>query len=152
MGTTINIKVHVDEDALRHKVENLIDDTTMHRIHQLLYKMCDPYVPMGETGDLSQTAEVTAEGVTYKTPYAHYMYEGIVYGPNIPIIEDGVVVGWFSRPGVQKHPTGKDIEYDISFHPLATHHWDEAMMQDKRDEFIAQVHEILKLRARELYG
>ena len=46
---------------------------------------------------------VSSDGVYYNSPYAHYQFEGIVYGPNIPIFENGVIVGWWSRPN--KQPT-----------------------------------------------
>ena len=76
-----------------------------------------------------------------RTPYAHYQFEGIVYGPNIPIIENGVIVGWFSPPN--KQPTGASIQYSTEKHPQATHHWHEAMMRDRRDEFTQDIKDII---------
>lgn len=151
MVTVNKIDIKIDSNKVKKKLDGLLDDTTMLRIHQAFYKMCDPYVPFGD-GTLAQTVEITPKYVRYKSPYAHYMYEGIVYGPNIPIIQNGQIVGWFSRPGVQKHPTGAMINYSKDRHPLATRHWDKAMMQDRKDEFIAQVKALLEMRAREVYG
>lgn len=73
-------------------------------------------------GPLSQTVEVTPESVNYTQPYAHYQYEGL------------------------------EFNHTLDYHPLATAHWDEAMLRDKEDEFKRQVEDILKRRAKELYG
>lgn len=150
--STVRIKVEVNDAALENKLKSLIDDRTMYQVHNLLAKMCDPYVPMDDEGVLSQSVEVTPESVRYTQPYARYQYYGEVYGPNIPIIENGVVVGWFSPPGKPKHPTGRPINYSKEKHPLATSKWNEAMMRDHREEFVEQVRNILRQRARELYG
>ena len=146
MGSIIRAKVGVNVDALQRKLEDVLDDRTMLEIHNLYAKMMEPYVPFGL--DLANL-EVTPEYVKYNTPFAHYMYEGKVYGPNIPIIEDGIVVGWFSPPGQTKTPTGADLQYTK---PRASAHWDQAMLAEKKEEFVHQVEEILKRRARELNG
>lgn len=132
------------------------DDATMLEIANLFAKMCDPYVPFME-GVLSQSglAQVKPGLVTYGNdlvPYAHYIYEGEIYGPNIPIVENGEIVGWFSPPGKTKNPTGRQMSYTKDYHPRATRHWDEVMMQEKGDEFNAQVEQILIRRIKELYG
>lgn len=150
-GFTSEVEIDIDEQALGHKLDSLLDDQTMLRVHNLLAKMCDPYVPFME-GTLSQTVEITPEWVRYIQPYSHYIYTGAVYGPNIPIMENGVIVGWFSPPGQKKHPTGASINYSTSVHPQATSEWDKVMMQEHGEEFTEQVKQLLLLRARELYG
>lgn len=146
----VTVNVNIDDDEIQNKLNRILSDPSVGlAIHNLLAKMCDPYVPMDE-GHLAQTLEITPHYVRYTSPYAHYMYEGIVYGPNIPIIKDGVITGWFSPPGKAKHPTGKDIEYDLSKHPLASRHWDKRMMEAVGDEFIAGVRAILKAKAGEI--
>ena len=121
MSQFVNVSAKIDDQALQDKLENLCDDTTMLEIHDLLAKMCDPYVPFLE-GPLSQTIDVTPEYVRYTQPYAHYQYHGI------------------------------NFNHTLDYHPLASAKWDEAMLRDKRDEFLKQVKEILARRARELYG
>lgn len=123
----------------------------MYAVHNLFAKMCDPYVPFQE-GVLSQTLEITPQFVRYVQPYSHYIYTGLVYGPNIPIMEKGVIVGWFSPPGQKKHPTGKRIQYGTGVHPQASAEWDKVMMQEHGDEFNEQVRQILIRRAAESYG
>lgn len=149
MGKIIRTSVHVNPNAINAKLEDLVkDDQTMLEIHNLFARMMEPYVPFGtDLGNL----EVTPEYVKYNTPYAHYHYEGITYGLNIPIVEDGIIVGWFSKPDDdgRKHPTGTHLKYTK---PRASDHWDKAMMAEKKEEFVKQVEMILARRARELYG
>lgn len=147
----VNIDVNVNTTKLAKEFEALKDDNVMYEIHDLFAKMCDPYVPMQE-GVLSQSVQIHKDSINYAGPYAHYMYVGEVYGPNIPIIEDGIVVGWFSPPGQKKKPTGREIQYDKEKHPLASKEWDKAMMDAKGDVFLNAVKDILMQRFKELYG
>ena len=75
-----------------------------------------------------------------------------MYGPNIPIFENGVLVGFRSIPGRKKDPTDRDINYSIERHPLATKEWDKAMMRDRGEEFIEHVRQLLIRKAGSLYG
>lgn len=143
----ITTHIEIDRDQITRKLEDLLDDTTMLRIHNEFARMMEPYVPFSAGQDASIT--VTPEYVKYDAPFAHYHYEGKVYGPNIPIIEDGIVVGWFSPPGKPKHPTGAELKFKK---PKASAHWDEAMMAERKEEFVKEVHDLLRLRAQELYG
>lgn len=148
----VRIGLTVDTVGLQNQLNQLVNDPdTMLEIHNTLYRYCDPYVPM-QTGVLAQTVDITPESILYKSPYAHYMYEGIVYGPNIPIVQNiggvQVIVGWRSIPGMKKTPTGNDIEYNHERHPLADSHWDERMMDDRGEEFTEEVRQILMRRIR----
>ena len=146
----LKIKCSIDASKFVSKFSRVISsDETMTAVHNLLYKMETPYVPF-DTGTLSQNVEVNANHVMFKQPYAHYMYEGIVYGPNIPIIQDGRVVGYFSRPGIKKSPTGEWLSYDTSHHARATHHWDQVMLSEQGDSFQKQVGKILERMAKKL--
>lgn len=116
------------------------DEKTMTECHNTMAIYMDPYVPMKE-GDLSKNVEINGQRVRYLSPYAHYQFEGVVYGPNIPIIEDGVIVGWWSPPN--KYPTGESLVYSKELHPQATHHWHQAMMLNKKDEFTQDIKKII---------
>ena len=75
-------------------------------------------------------ATVPGSGVVeWPGPYAHYMYMGEVYGPNIPIFDDdsGVPTRFFSPPGQKKHPTGRDLRYKHDVNALAGSHWIDHM-------------------------
>ena len=71
---SISIKVKM-ADALKDKISEINNPTTMLAIHNTLAKKCDPYVPFLE-GPLSQTAVVTPYYVRYIQPYARRQYYG----------------------------------------------------------------------------
>lgn len=142
----MDIKFDVDVNLvnIQTKFAHLADNEEVgYLIHNALAKELNPYVPM-QTGTLAQTTVITPKYVEYTQPYAHYQYTGLVYGPNIPIKENGIITGWFSIPGQKKHPTGAMIHYSTELHPLATHHWEKAMMRDRAKEFTKEVERIIK--------
>ena len=139
----------IDFSGAERKIKSLTDDETMTQIHNQLGVFLNPYVPMDE-GILAGSTVATPQYLQYNSPYAHYMYTGIVYGPNIPITDaDGNIVGYWSRPGETKHPTGAQIQYSGDKHPLATREWDKAAMRDKGDVFKNDVETILKRKLKE---
>lgn len=102
-------------------------------------RVCFPYVPFGEgvlAGSANTATKIGSGEVVYDTPYARYLYYGEVYGPNIPIIENGTIVGYFSPP--QKHPTGKSIKYSTERNPQAGSHWFERAMADHKNEVLEE--------------
>ena len=144
-GFSVSIDIDASSiDSVINKFNEVINNEQFKlAVHNALAKWCDPYVPMDE-GVLSQSIEIMPDYVHYTQPYAHYQYIGEVYGPNIPIIENGVIVGWFSPPGKgSKHPTGRQISYNVEKHPLATDHWDKAMMRDRGDEFKKEIADLI---------
>lgn len=119
--SVVKVEVQLNDRALQKRIDSLLDSKTMLQIHNLLYKMCDPYVPFLE-GPLSQTPEVTPYSVKYIQPYARYQYYGV------------------------------EFNHTVEYHPKATALWDKVMMSEKGDEFRAQVRDILRRRAAEVYG
>ena len=99
---------------------------------------CDPMIPF-QQGALRNSV-IYPDGIyggeiEYNTPYAHYQYEGIVYGPNIPIRDaEGNITGWYSPP--KKNPTGRPLAY----HTAGTgDHWFEKEKQQHKDEWVRLV-------------
>lgn len=93
-------------------------------------RLMDPYVP-AKNLILAQNTRIVVEDehgvVEYNSPYAHYQYEGELYVSSV------TGSPWASE-GEHKIPTGKKLQQDPFRHPLATDHWDEAMMvARKRD-------------------
>ena len=117
----IDVAVNINEDILEQQLERLLDGSTRYTIHNLLAKMCDPYVPFLE-GPLSQTVEVYPDKVRYIQPYARKQYYGVGFN------------------------------HTLDYHPKATALWDKVMLQEKGDEFNAQVREIIARRARQNGG
>lgn len=150
---SVNISLeNFNVDDIINKLELVTkDETARLAISNTLAKKCNPYVPM-QSGTLADTHEVSAEGVRYTQPYARYQYYGEVYGPNIPIVENGIIVGWFSPPEQKKHPTGRLINYSKEAHPLATSKWDEAMLRDHRKDFEQEVSDTISWRLKQLNG
>lgn len=101
------------------------------------------YVPW-ETGLLAKSpyaaTDIGSGTVVYPGPYAHYQYYGEVYGPNIPIFDDdtGDPSGFFSPPGQEKHPTGRDLQYKTEPNPLAGSFWFERMKADHIDDIVQE--------------
>lgn len=92
--------------------------TEWHR----LYK---DWVPMN-TGILYMNTSIRPKEIEHLAPYAHYMYEGRVYGPSIPISESGVITGFFSPRNRPKSPTMRKLKYSRQQHPKASAKWDQA--------------------------
>lgn len=129
MSEVLNVKVEIDDEAIERKLGVLLDDKTNLEIQNTLARFCNDYVPFLE-GPLSQTIEVTPDGVTYTQPYSHYQY--YLHDMN----ED--LAGTTNRTRV--------------YHPKATSFWDKAMMMEKGEVFMEEVKRILIRRANELYG
>ena len=124
--STIEVRLGIDPNG---KVQRFFTETC--------YKYMDKYVPM-ETGDLRSNVVLTTKSIRYKSPYAHYMYEGKVMGPNIPIMEKGVdrPVGYYSPKNKPKRYTGADIHYHTSG---TGPYWDERMKSADMGQVVKEV-------------
>ena len=93
----------------------------------------DPFVPHSN-GRLRDSVDypkgLYGGEISYNTPYAHYLYKGTVYGPNIPIKDaGGNITGWWSPR--EKYPTQRKLKYHT---PGTTSHWfEEAKRIHKKD-------------------
>lgn len=139
-GITSRLDFHLSPDDVLAAC-GLEDHGRVQRaIDQTVIDFCQPYVPASPDRTLEFSAQVSTEIgsglVVWNTPYAHYQYMGIVYGPNIPIIQDGVLLGWFSPPGRPKHPTDRELTYDTSQNPMAGPHWFERMKADRLNDIL----------------
>ena len=98
-----------------------------------------PYLPFDEgilAGSANTATEIGSGEIVYDTPYARYLYYGEVYGPNIPIVENGEIVGYWSPP--EKHPTGEELMFNTDKHPLAGSHWFDRAMADHSDDVLKE--------------
>lgn len=114
-------------------------------------RLMDPYVP-ADNLMLAQNMDIYLEGdhgvVHYLSPYAHYQWEGELYvDPDTGrgAYTDGEGNFW-SRPGVAKVPSGKPLQHSTFKHPLATSHWDKAMMTARKDDLVKSYENYLKGR------
>lgn len=100
---------------------------------------CFPYVPFYEgilAGSANTATEIGSGEVVYDTPYARYLYYGEVYGPNIPITENGIITGYWSPK--EKFPTAAKLEYSTEKNPQAGSHWFERAMEDHKDDILKE--------------
>lgn len=110
---------------------------------------CLQYCPW-DSGTLAKSAytatEIGSGTVVYPGPYAHYLYYGEVYGPNIPVFDDdsGEPTGFFSPPGKKKHPTGRKLEFNTDTNPLAGPFWFERMKADHLNDIVREARNIAR--------
>lgn len=114
---TLEIKIKDYGIGIRTKLQNkllllLNNNQVKIGVNNILLKAITPYVPK-DTGELRKSTNVTPDTISWNTEYAHYQYEGDVYGPNLPGINEGEPA-WLS--GHTKHPMGRKLgEYGIAF-------------------------------------
>lgn len=133
MRIDVKVDLNIDTNAMINKIRDndafwLYAATEWHR----LYKK---YVPF-KTGVLRDTVVIEPKQITHTQPYAHYQYTGEVYGPNYPIVQNGVHVGYFSTPNRKKHPTGKTLKYK---NPLASKEWDKRAEATQKASLISSL-------------
>lgn len=137
-----------DVQELLQKLGLEIGGRVQKAIDQSVIDYCQPYVPASPDRTLEFSAQVSTEigsgKVIWNTPYAHYQYMGIVYGPNIPILQDGVLMGYFSPPGRPKQPTDRELTYDTSQNPLAGSHWFERMKADRLNDILDEARRVMR--------
>lgn len=163
----IRVKAPLRPTVLQDKLLKIINDKeVMREAHRLLGEQCNKYVPK-KSGALRASMKAYPQSVRWETPYAHYQYMGEVYEPNYPILSsfkstnhnDGLIIGWYSRPGVQKVPTGRELGVPGEWKgwrfgyttPDTHHHWfDEAMKNGGKRTYSIRVTNMLKKKAKEL--
>ena len=142
---TVKIEVaRFRTDKQKALLAMLNDKSVQKESNKILKDYINAFVPK-ESGALRRSAIVTHETISWGRglPYAHYQYEGEIYGPNYPIIKGGRIVGWYSKPGVPKHPTGRKmgpytkgnewLGYPFGYsEPGTSHHWDEEFNKSLR--------------------
>lgn len=103
-------------------------------------KLMDPYVPARNLS-LSRNVKVFMENgkgiVHYQSPYARYQYEGKVMVSKRPGVRQSAKV--------VKQPESA-LNYTKFRHPLATSHWDEAMMVAKGSDLIQATENFIRSR------
>lgn len=114
-------------------------------------RFMDPYVP-AESLILAQNIRIYVAGdrgvIHYLSPYAHYQWVGELYVDRKTgkgAFTDGQGNFW-SRPGVAKVPSGKPLTHSTFRHPLATSHWDKAMMTARKGDLVQSMDRYLKGR------
>lgn len=91
--------------------------------------LSEPYIPFDQ-GDLIASGHIeNYTDVVWNTPYARYMWNGIVYeDPELHCAGFKTEDGWFSRKNVKKVPTNRTLQYQNG--TLRGSHWVPRMLQD----------------------
>lgn len=117
----MKMKINLNEQRIREKVTN---DRFGRFVANEWKRLINPYTPK-DTGLMIQTATIHPFEIHYIQPYSKYAYEGKRSVDPLTgkagFLADG---GWFSRPGVQKVPSGKPLDYQKN-NAYTTDHWDE---------------------------
>ena len=95
-----------------------------------------PYVP-ARNFVLDTTTRVDGNLIIYQQPYAHYLYQGVVWVDPVTkaagfLTEDG----WKSRKGVKKIESNRKLKISRSKHPEAQSHWFEASKAEKLEKWV----------------
>lgn len=122
-NTAVTVRVDLDEPGIMRRVTS--DRFGLFAAREWK-RLIDPYTPH-DTGALQSNVTYSPFAIKYKSRYAHYIYTGEVYVD--PIYNVGGFysenIGWWSRPGVKKIPSGRSFRhFNTNTNPQATDHWD----------------------------
>lgn len=135
------------------EVEEMIQDLGLEdggrvqkQIDESVLKYSEPYLPFdqGVLRDSGYRSTVLGSGqVIWDTPYAHYLYEGELYVD--PVTGKGAFFdpdyGFWSRPGVQKIPSGRELQYHGG--GVRGKKWAERMFADHREDIIREAQSVI---------
>lgn len=139
IGYTAQLKDFITAEEFIRRCGTGIDGHVQKAVDAAVIRECFPYVPFDEgilAGSASTATKVGSGEVIYDTPYSRYQYYGEVWGPNIPKVENGEIVGYWSPP--EKHPTGKKLQYSTEKNPMAGSHWFDRAMADHKDDVLKE--------------
>ena len=124
----VGITIKLDIPQIHNKVQN--DEFGLF-LAQEWKRLIEPYIPYRD-GRLAENVECKPFEIIYKSLYARYMYEGVIYVDPIykkgGFTSNGGITFW-SRPGVKKEASNRKFDYSKDKHPQATDHWDKAAEQ-----------------------
>lgn len=109
-------------------------------VTELARQYMNPFVPtQGVSGQGLRALVFPIENYTaleYRTPYAHYQYRGLLYVDPITLKGSFYNPNWghWSRPGINKIPDPLERKLNYTA-PLASDHWDKAMLEKQGKEF-----------------
>lgn len=101
-------------------------------------ELSEPYVPFSEGMLLTSGHIENYTDIVWNTPYARYMWNGIVYeDPVLHCAGFQTENGWRSRKDVQKVPTDRELQYHNG--SLRGKRWVDRMMQNGGRDKIEQM-------------
>lgn len=107
-------------------------------------RFMDAYIPM-ESGILKNTKTYpNNHEIKYTSPYAHYMYKGVVYiSPTLGVSGIPLKNGkWWSPKGEKKLATNKPLKYSGA--PKRGKEWDKRMKSDRKNDIKRDLQNYIK--------
>ena len=106
------VRISIDDSLFSRKTNSMLkvlnDPSLRYEINEIIGNRLNKYVPKSTGGGaLRESLEIDESSVSWNTPYAHYQWEGEVYGPNLIGFNSDGAVSWISRK--PKHPTGRRL-------------------------------------------
>lgn len=130
-----NVDIHIDTKRIDRNLKE-----AQKLLNMQVVADCDPLIPFQQgalRNSVNYPSGIYGGEIEWNTSYAHYLYVGRVYGPNIPIYDDeGNLTGYWSPP--KKHPTGKEIQYHT---PGTGKEWFETAKQRHGADWLRLVRE-----------
>ena len=111
---------------------------------RIVFDGSTPYMPMVTGTFINQSISATNFGsgeLVYPGPFAHYLWMGILYVD--PEYGKGAFfdpdLGFWSRPGVTKVPSGRELEFNKEANPNADPRWVERAAADNYPQWEAEM-------------
>ena len=124
------VDIHIDTKRIDNNIRN-----AQKLLNMQISADCDDYIPFANgalRGAVNYPDGIYGGEIEWNTPYAHYQYEGIVYGPNIPKFdEEGNLIGFWSPP--EKHSEDRPLHYHT---PGTSDHWFERAKETHGQQWI----------------
>lgn len=138
----MRINTHIGSVDIKIDTKRIDENirTAQKLLNEQIVADCDPLIPF-QQGALRNSVNypqgVYGSEIEWNTPYAHMLYVGEIYGPNIPIRDsEGNITGWYSPP--KKYPTGRPITYHT---PGTGKEWFEEAKRLHKDDWLRLVRE-----------
>ena len=107
------------------------------------------YMPMVTGTFTKQMVLSSAHSISINAPQAQYLY----YGNRMVNSKTGKGprwipgVGWRWPKGATLRPTTTPLHYTTTFHPLAGPYWDRRLMDNEKDEIVAELEAYVRSRS-----
>lgn len=145
---TVSVKLNFNQKAALERLNLQSGGLVQQAVDKAVIDYSLQYCPW-DTGQMAKSAyaatQIGSGKVIWPGPQAHYLYYGMVYGPNIPVFEDnsGIPTGFFSPPGKKKHPTGDALQYNTDTNPLAGPFWVDRMVADHMEDIVKEAKSVV---------
>lgn len=116
----IKARIGLDEDG---KVQKYFTN--------MCYRRMGTFVPGGSSSELNKNVILQPSTITYKSPYAHYQYIGILY------VDPDTGSSW-ARKGIKKVPTNRKLN-----HTIGTSYWDKKMWSSQKKEALNELQDYI---------